>query len=183
MSANILTVREIEAKDIDALSSYWADSPSEFLVSMGVDLDKIPDREQLKSGLSEQLNQPYNEKKSYCIMWEVDGNAIGHSNVNKIIYGKEAYMHLHLWNNKYRKQGYGSTFVKKTLPYFFKNLKLETLFCEPYSLNPAPNKTLERLGFKFVREYVTVPNWINFEQQVNLWEMSSDEFEKANLES
>jgi hypothetical protein len=52
------------------------------------------------------------------------------------------------------------------------------LYCEPYALNPAPNKTLEKLGFKFLKTYTTIPGWINFEQEVNLWELKNNIFKK-----
>jgi len=73
-------------------------------------------------------------------------------------------MHLHLWNAASRKKGIGSQLVKMSLKYFFENLKLKRLFCEPYALNPAPNKTLEKTGFDFVKEYITIPGAFNFEQ-------------------
>jgi hypothetical protein len=78
---------------------------------MGVDLDKLPAKEEFAKMLSEQLDQPYQEKKSYCIIWQVDGRAVGHSNINKILFGEEAYMHLHLWNSGVRKKGFGTALV------------------------------------------------------------------------
>jgi RimJ/RimL family protein N-acetyltransferase len=122
--------------------------------------------------LSEQLAQDYKEKKSYCIIWELNGNAVGHSNVNKIIFGVEAYMHIHIWKPEIRKSGLGETFARKTIPYFFENLQLQKLYCEPYALNPAPNNLLRKLGFQFLQSYETVPGYLNFLQEVNLWELS-----------
>lgn len=176
-----ISVRELEERDIEHITDYFLCSGDDFLVGMGVDLTKVPDRETWQKMLREQLSQPYNKKQSYCLVWEVDGKAIGHSNVNKILFGKEAYMHLHLWNNNVRKKGLGTTLVKMTLPYFFKNLHLKTLYCEPYSLNPAPNNTLKKIGFTFVKDYVCTPGWINFEQRVNLWELGLEEFEKMDF--
>jgi RimJ/RimL family protein N-acetyltransferase len=102
----------------------------------------------------------------------MDGLPIGHSNINKIVFGEEAFMHLHLWRPDIRQQGMGRNLVMQTLPFFFENYQLKTLYCEPYALNLAPNKTLEKIGFIFVKQYVTTPGWLNFEQPVNLWEMS-----------
>ena len=167
-----LSVREMQEKDIEPIIEYWHTSPKEFMIGMGVDLNKIPPREELEKMLHQQLSQPYEEKSSYCMIWEVDGEAVGHSNVNKIIFGEEAYMHLHLWKNDVRQKGLGTELVKMTVPYFFKNLNLKKLYCEPYALNPAPNKLLEKAGFHFISTYVTTPGWLNFEQQVNLWELS-----------
>jgi RimJ/RimL family protein N-acetyltransferase len=166
---NKISVREMQENDIESIIKYWHTSDKEFLTGMGVDLNKIPTREEMEKMLHQQLDQPYEEKGSYCLIWEVDGEAVGHSNVNKIIFGEEAYMHLHLWKNAVRQKGFGTELVKMTVPYFFKNLKLKKLYCEPYALNPAPNKTLEKAGFKFVRTYITTPGWLNFEQQVNLY--------------
>ena len=171
-----LTVRELQEKDIDAITNYWLQAEPEFLKGMGVDLTKLPTRQEWRAMLTEQLHTPLLEKKSYCLIWEVEGNAVGHSNINKIVPGHEAYMHLHLWNPEVRKKGYGIRLIHLTLPYFFENYQLKTLYCEPYALNPAPNRTLERAGFRPVKEYVTTPGWINFEQPVRLWQMTAEEF-------
>ncbi|CAN5908676.1 hypothetical protein BH11BAC7_BH11BAC7_23840 [soil metagenome] len=172
-----LSVRELQQKDIDPLTHYWLTAPPEFLAGMGVDLQKMPRPEEWSMMLNEQLNTPVKDKKSYCITWLEDGVAIGHSNISKILYGEEAFMHLHLWNNASRKKGNGSAFVKLTLPYFFENYKLKKLCCEPYALNPAPNKTLKKAGFTFVKKYTCVPGILNFEQEVNLWEMTREQYE------
>jgi RimJ/RimL family protein N-acetyltransferase len=121
---------------------------------------------------------PIEEKKSYCIIWQADGKAIRHSNINKTIFGQEAYMHLHLWNTGLRKKGWATKLVELTLPWFFEKYKLKKLYCEPYALNPAPNKVLEKAGFEFLKTFTTTPGWINFEQPVNLWTMSYQQYKK-----
>jgi len=178
MQKTVLSVRELQKEDIDLITDYWLVSDPEFLQGMGVDMNKVPGRDKWKEMLSEQLNQSYNEKKSYCIIWQMDNIPIGHSNINKIIFGEQAYMHLHIWNADTRKKGFGIAFMKMTLPWFFEKYKLKKLYCEPYALNPAPNKILEKTGFKFIKEYITTPGWLNFEQPVNLWMMSDDRFKK-----
>ena len=173
-----ISVREIELRDIEHLEDYWLNSEPAFMIGMGVDLKKLPTREGLRKMLSEQIETPYELKDSYALIWEINGKEAGHSSVNKIIFGKEAYMHLHLWKGYYRKKGLGTELVKKSLPFYFENLKLEQLVSEPYALNPAPNRTLEKIGFEFDKRYVTVPGWLNFEQEVNRWRMTRDTFEK-----
>ena len=171
-----LSVREIQYSDIAPLSDYWFKSDPGFLVTMGVDLSKMPTREQWQQMLEQQINQTYKEKQSYCIIWLLENEPIGHSNVNRIIFGEEAYMHLHIWKNDHRTKGMGLQFVRMTLPYFFKNMQLKKICCEPYALNPAPNKTMENIGFDFIKEYVTVPGWINYEQLVKHWELTFEKF-------
>ncbi len=175
---NMLSVREIQASDIDAIIRYWLESDGAFLQGMGVDLKKMPGRSEWETMLSQQLSQSYEEKKSYCMIWQVDNEPVGHSNVNKIVFGEEAYMHLHLWAAAVRRKGIGTELVKMTLPWFFEKMQLKKLYCEPYSLNHAPNKTLEKVGFEFVKTYTTIPGWLNFEQPVNLWELSYERYKE-----
>ena len=173
---NTLSVRELSEQDIPLITHYWLSAAPDFLTSMGVDLTKMPSQAEWEKALLEQLSQTIPVKKSYCLIWQLDGQAVGHSNINKIQIGEEAYMHLHIWETGIRQKGMGTNLVKLTLPYFFECYRLKTLYCEPYALNPAPNKTLEKVGFQFVKKYVTTPGWLNFEQPVNLWEMSRDRF-------
>jgi RimJ/RimL family protein N-acetyltransferase len=171
-----LSVREIHEKDIDNIADYFLTADDAFLINMGVDVSKVPTRDQWHNMLSVQLSQLYPQKDSYCIIWQENGVPVGHSNVNKIIFGEEAYMHLHIWKPQERKKGLGTEFVKQTLPYYFNNLQLKNLFCEPNAHNTAPNKTLEKVGFQFVKNHITTPGWLNFEQPVNLWELSRERF-------
>ncbi|WP_452602235.1 GNAT family N-acetyltransferase [Pontimicrobium sp. MEBiC06410] len=164
-----LSVRPIQHKDIAALANYWLKSSDEHLIKMGVDLSKLPSREDLVSMLNSQLDTPIENKKSFALIWLLNGKAIGHCNVNQIEFNKQAFMHLHLWEQQTRHKGLGTQLVKLSIPIFFKALHLQQLFCEPYALNPAPNKTLERIGFSFVKEHVCIPGYLNFEQPVKRW--------------
>ncbi|KAA5532143.1 GNAT family N-acetyltransferase [Taibaiella lutea] len=171
-----LSVREIQEQDIPLISDYWVNATSESLLAMGAIKEMVPDQKYWQEALLSQIKSNYAEKQSYCTIWLVDGEPIGHCNVNKIIFGQEAYMHLQLWKADKRQSGLGTSLVKLSLPYFFQNLQLKTLFCEPYALNPAPNSTLKKLGFDFVKEYITVPGSFSFEQPTNRWELSLEKF-------
>lgn len=178
MSKEVLSVRELQEKDINPITHYWLSAEKSFMEGMGVDVTKIPSKEKWNEMLAEQIKQTYEQKKSYCIIWELNGKAIGHSNINKIIFGEEAYMHLHIWLKDIRKEGLGTAFIRMTIPLYFEKYKLKRLYCEPYALNPAPNKTLAKMGFEFMKEYITIPGWLNFEQPVSLWMMSYEKFLK-----
>jgi len=171
-----LSIREITEADIPLLADYWTKSDPEFMKSMGVDLNKIPSRNELTKMLGDQIGKPYEEKQSYALIWLIDGKPSGHSNINKIVFGDEAYMHLHLWNSPDRKKGMGVNFVRMSLTKYFENFKLKILYCEPYALNDAPNRTMSKIGFDFVKRYTTIPGYLNFEQEVNRWEMSREKY-------
>ena len=177
--ANI-NVRDLTLNDIALIANYWLNADKAYLHSMGVDVSKLPTREGLVNMLTQQINAPDTEKSSLALVAELDGVPIGHCNVNGITFGQEATMHLHLWNPNNRKKGIGTAMVLRSLPLFFNRLKLKTIWCEPYSLNPVPNRTLQKVGFEFVKKYVTVPGSLNFEQEVNRYKLTKDRLESIS---
>jgi RimJ/RimL family protein N-acetyltransferase len=175
MKTSTLSVRPMTAPDVVLISDYWCTASDDVLRGMGADPAKMPTRDNWHQMLHTQLETPMLEKKSWCMIWLVDDVPAGHCNINKIVPGREAYMHLHLWQSDGRQKGMGAKLVAMTLPYFFENYSLEELYCEPYALNPAPNRTLAKVGFKLVRQEVTTPGILNFEQEVNLWKITKKE--------
>lgn len=177
----MLSVRELEPGDIPLLLDYWFNASPPFLRDMGVDLNKMPSRQQFNDMLLTQLALPVEKRQSYCLVWLADNQPVGHSNTNPTVFGVEGKMHLHLWQADERKRGLGTSFVKLCLPVFFERLQLKTIWCEPYALNPAPNKTLEKTGFTLIKEYVTTPGSINFEQPVKQWRITAVEFNHLSI--
>ena len=177
---SIVSVREIQTKDINLIADYWLGSDPEFLVSIGVDLNKLPTRVGLTQMLTQQLETPIDQKESYALIWECDAQQVGHSNVNRIEFGQQATIHLHLWHAQDRKKGMGTELFRSSLPFYFEKLHLQTLFCETYALNPAPNKTLQRVGFELEKKYKTIPGSLNFEQEVNRWKLTKGRYQETN---
>lgn len=165
----MLEVREAILDDVKHIADYWLGSDKEYLVGMGVDLNKLPKRKEFVKMLSAQIALPIKEKQSYALVWMVDGVAIGHCNINGIEFGECAYMHLHIWNADERRRGVGAALLEKSLPFFFNNYELKRLYCEPYADNPAPHRVLEKVGFVLEKEYMTTPGSICFEQPVKRW--------------
>ena len=174
----MLTVKEMQPEDMDAIAGYWLNSDYSYLASLGVDISKLPSESELKQMLTSQYHTPLEQKNSYCIIWQKNGQAIGHCNVNPVNYGNDAYMHLHIWKNAERKKGSGLALLQMTLPYFFEKLQLKKIYSEPYALNPAPNRTLEKVGFRFIKEYITIPGSLSNEQPVKQWEMTRERFDQ-----
>jgi RimJ/RimL family protein N-acetyltransferase len=170
------SVRELAEGDVDLIANYWSQADPGYLMGMGVDLSKLRSREDFLKTLTDQLKLPLQLRESYCTIWQDDKQAIGHCNVNQLVFGRQAYMHLHLWRLECRYRGLGVPLVRQSLKLFFGRLELQDLYCEPYALNPAPNAVLAKVGFNLTKQYVTVPGTINFEQMVNRWHMSRGQF-------
>ena len=171
-----IDVRPLTEHDIPSIVEYWKTRTDENLLQMGADKEKLQQVDFQKL-ISDQLALPINEKKFFYVIWVLNGNPIGHSNVNNIQFGNHAYMHLHIWQADNRTRGIGTQLVKKSLAIYFKELQLQRVYCWPNAFNPAPNKTLRRVGFDLLEEHhICIPGFVNFEQPVNCYEMTAEKF-------
>ena len=176
---NKLHVREMTDGDVPRVVDYFVKATPEFLRGMGADHSLLPDRDVWINKIEGELLLPYSQKTIYYTIWEMDGKPIGHCNINQIVYGKQANMHLHMWSADNRKAGLGRQLVRMSIPYFFSKFELDQLLCEPYALNPAPARTLPALGFVFEREYQTTPGIICFPQNVRRYTLSREKWRNS----
>ena len=109
------------------------------------------------------------EKCLLLVIWLLNGRAIGFSTSDRILRGERANMHLHIVEPDLRVQGLGTQCVKHSVDIYFELLKIKKLFCEPNAFNAAPNRTLQKAGFKFVKTHMTVPGPQNYHQAVTQW--------------
>ena len=163
----------MQQEDVVLIVDYWHNSSDEHLIGMGVDLDKLPGRDDMMQGISTQLGQSFEEKNAYALIWELNGKPVGHCNINEITFGSQANMHLHIWEKDNRRLGYGIEWVRMSLPFYLTNFELQTLICEPMRSNPGPNRLLKKLGFIHEKDYVTIPGSHCFEQEVSRWTLSN----------
>ena len=171
-------VREMKLSEVHHVLDYFLTAEHEFLLSMGVDPARMPDRPAWFKLLQDDFDRPLPDRKFFYVVWEFEGRPVGHSHFNEIVYGEEAYMHLHLWQPTLRKAGLGTFFVWESVKMIFDRFPLKQLYCQPYALNEAPNRTLRKIGFEFLRAYETSPGWISFPQEVNLWRLTKEDFNK-----
>jgi [ribosomal protein S5]-alanine N-acetyltransferase len=157
--------------DCERVVDYFLNADSSFLRGMGVDPNLLPDRESWLRRLIADLERDDQHKQACFVAWLHNGEAIGHSSINKIEYGKEAYIHLHMWRPDLRKAGLGTELFTRSVRMFIERFRLKRLVCEPWAENPAPNRVLLKAGFELTRRYRTVPGPINTEQDVNRYEL------------
>ena len=164
-----LTVREMLLDDVGLRIDYFHDAPDDLLRLMGVDRARLPSREDWLAFYADDYRRPIEERHNYSLVWELAGEPIGFSSTNKIVFGEEAFMHLHITVPTWRGSGLGVRFVEESVRSYFEKLQLERLFSEPHAINPAPNRTLQAAGFRYVSTQETVPGPLNSRQTTNLW--------------
>ena len=170
-------VDEIEVRpfssreEYELMLNYFYKADDTFLRGMGVDRSKLPERDKWLDALLIDHQKPDNERDRFYLVWTFRGQRVGHSSINNIVPGTEAFIHLHLWDSQLRRAGLGTEFVHRSANFYFQRFNLKKLVCEPAADNPAPNRVLEKLGFAFIRRYRTTPGVIAYEQDVNRYEL------------
>ena len=166
-----LTVREMQLDEVDLRINYFHHSSDEHLRRLGVDRARLPDPEAWRSFYEQDYARPICKRESYSLVWELDGRAVGFSSTDRIIFGKEAFMHLHILEPHRRQMGLGAEFVRRSADAYFRALDLERIYSEPNAFNTAPNRALQRAGFRYLFSHEAQPSSINFLQVTTRWVM------------
>ncbi len=164
-----LVIREMTVGEINILIDYFHDATPEHLETLGVDPSRLPTREHWHERYVGEYGKPIQDRSTLLVLWELDGVGVGFSTSDKIVYGVQAHMHLHVVDPQRRRSGLGSACVRETVKLYFKLLALNRLYCEPNAFNIAPNRTLQSAGFTYVKTYTTVPGPLNYHQAVTRW--------------
>lgn len=164
-----LCVRQMELDETEVVINYFHQSTVEHLEMMGVDPSRLPPPARWREFYAREYSRPIGQRTTLLVLWKSDDAPIGFSVADKIIYGQQAYMHLHILNPEQRHAGKGTACIKQTAHIYFEALKLQRLFSEPNAFNIAPNRTLQNAGFKYLKTYNTVPGPINYHQAVTRW--------------
>lgn len=170
-----MEVRALAPGEAGLVVDYFHDAEPEHLELLGVDPSRLPARDAWLRRLEDELARPLEQRAGFFLVWRLDGQAAGFSSCDKIRFGERANMHLHITAADRRAQGLGAEFVKLSVPIYFERLRLKALYCEPNAFNVAPNRTLQKAGFKYLKTHMTVPGPLNFHQAVTRWVIEAEQ--------
>jgi RimJ/RimL family protein N-acetyltransferase len=162
-------VREMELAEVGLRIDYFHDSSDEHLTKLGVNRASLPTKEAWRSAYTADYALPIEDRNGVALIWELDGRTVGFSSADRIVFGEEAFMHLHIVSPELRHMGFGAEFVMESVRHYFQMLHLERLYCEPNAFNTAPNRTLQRAGFRYLFTHEAQPTPINFHQTITRW--------------
>jgi RimJ/RimL family protein N-acetyltransferase len=169
LAVESLTVREMAVDEVGLIIDYFHQSTPEHLEILGVDPTRLPTPDRWRERWVAEYQKPAEDRATVLVVWELDGGPVGFSTADKIVYGEQANMHLHVIDARLRMSGIGSRCVPLSVELYFDRLKLKRLFCEPNAFNVAPNRLLQRAGFRYVKTHMTVPGSLNYRQAVTRW--------------
>lgn len=155
--------------DVDIRINYFHDASDEHLRLLGINRALLPTRQAWRTFYEEDDERPIEERHNYSLVWELDGQPVGFSSTDRITFGDEAFMHLHVLEPSNRRGGLGTEFVTQSAATYFRDLELKRLFCEPHAFNVAPNRTLQRAGFSYLFTHEATPSSINVPQITTRW--------------
>jgi len=164
-----LSVREMTVVEFDLIIEYFLGSTPEHLEILGVDPTRLPAPEAWRERFRRESALPIERRAWIIVIWLLDNRPVGFSTSDKITFGEQANMHLHVTDADRRHQGIGAECVRRSVDIYFERLKLKWLFCEPNAFNVAPNRALQKAGFKYLKTYMTVPGPLNYHQAVTRW--------------
>lgn len=164
-----ITVRPMTLQETPLIIEYFHAATPEHLEMLGVDPTRLPPASQWQRLYEQMFDRPVEQRSGFLVSWLSDDKFLGFSTADKIRIGQHANMHLHITDPSLRKQGIGVECVRRTVELYFEVLELKQLFCEPNAFNVAPNRTLQKAGFTYVKTHMTVPGPLNFHQAVNRW--------------
>jgi RimJ/RimL family protein N-acetyltransferase len=172
MSTEGLSVREMRLEEIGIRIGYFHGANDDHLRRMGVDRSRLPEEGAWRKDYAQELELPYEERSSACLVWEFENRVVGFSSADRITFGNEGFMHLHILDEEQRGQGLGARFVQLSAAEYFRVYRLQRLFCEPNAFNVAPNRTLQRAGFTYLFSHHCTPGPLNSPQITTRWVLS-----------
>lgn len=143
----MIAVREMILDEVELILDYFHGSTPEHLELLGVDPTRLPDRHRWRADFAEDYARGRRERSRLLAVWEVDGVPVGFSTADKIRFGDQAHMHLHVVDPDPRARGIGAACVRQTVDLYLKTLDIERDLCEPNAFKAAPNRTLQAPAF------------------------------------
>jgi ribosomal protein S18 acetylase RimI-like enzyme len=114
-----LVIREMALDEVGLAIDYFHGSTPEHLETLGVDPTRLPTRQDWRAWYAAEYDKPVQDRSTLLVIWELDGVAIGFSTADKIVYGEQAHMHLHIVDPQRRRSGIGSACVRETAELYF----------------------------------------------------------------
>ena len=165
-----LSVREMTLPETELIIDYFLRrSTREHLDMLGIDPALLAGADVWRQGFRREYELAIEERTGLFLIWLCDAVPVGFSSCDTIVPGESACMHLHITEPERRGQGIGTQCVRQSAAIYFDRLRLKRLYCQPNAFNVAPNRTLQKAGFKYLETCMMRPGPINRHQAVTRW--------------
>jgi RimJ/RimL family protein N-acetyltransferase len=140
-----IVLRDLEERDIATLVSYWFDSPSAYLTSIGVDVTKLRSRDEMAARLRASIGAAVPERAYFVVA--ADDRVLAYTNLN-FRTPEVAYAHVHILDDALRGRGFASQLMVRAFQLFFERFPLERVVLETSPENLGVNGLLQKFGLR-----------------------------------
>lgn len=162
-------VREMHPYEAEIVAQYFRSMASEAMDVLGVDPTPLPEWGCWMERLRAECALPFRHRSVLPALWTLHNEPFGFSTADKIAFGDQANMHMHIVDPSRLGVGLGAECVRQSAWLYFELLRVQRVFCEPPALNIAANRTLQRAGFKYLATYWAAPGALSFRRPVTRW--------------
>jgi hypothetical protein len=164
---DILSIRDLEEKDIPTIVNYFLNRPDDMLSKDGFDTLKIPFEEELIEGLQTSIAT----KKEHNIILKEGGKGYGHCAIERFTENGEGYLYFYDWNGMLKREKVIDGLLNKAIGHIIETYSLKTIYVEPTKGDEYRNEALKRAGFELVKEDKYVRDVWSGEKVFNLWKL------------
>jgi len=121
----------MELAEAQLIIDYFHTATPEHLELLGVDPTLLPDPDRWMDAYAADYSKPIQDREFILVVWEMNGERVGFSSADKIRFGQEAFMHLHIVDPLHRRAGTGLRCVQQTVRLYFDVLQLAGCSASP----------------------------------------------------
>lgn len=172
-SFGTITIRPYEERDIPQQAQYLFDSSDEFRILIGLEPSKLQDKtawEALKKIRHDISLQ--NDELPTSIVAEINGTAISMVFLDLRAQDGIPRLHFHILSPELRGKGLGSVIFMAGCDIFSILYKTKKFFIEPKESNQRMNRLMQKLNFKYIKNFSLEAGPITHEMVVNQYEIN-----------
>lgn len=180
-----ISIRDLSEEDIPLVLNYWFRSPPGFIESMGVDLAKLPDEEEMEKTLRERAraHATSSPSKLNVLMILHDGQPIGCHTLNPIQEGDHGVFHAHIFRADMRGRGVGMHSYPKACRVFMDRFDLPRILFKTPKQNVGAIRVKEKLGIRRIGEEAVSLGVIKDGTLAVVFELKREELEQLERAS
>jgi RimJ/RimL family protein N-acetyltransferase len=173
------TLRDLEIRDIEAIVSYWHDSPTEYLESVGADTSKVKTREDTARAFRQSIKGVRERFGRATLIVSQGERVIGYTNIN---YKADAvaYAHVHLIAPELRGTGLAAQLFRLAVSVFLTEFPTRELRFQANTKNQRVNRYLQKMGLTPCKtEYLDDPDGMARAGTFNLYILDPTQFSET----
>jgi hypothetical protein len=143
MPRGVAALRDIVAKDIDAIVRYWFTSGDEFLDFMGVDRERLGTMEDTRLRFLRAIRTGDPNQATFALAITLDGELAGYTLLNRYT-AETNYSHWHITAPQLRASGISTALYPHRIKSYFDLVPIERLIHQTRTRNTAVNRMLDK---------------------------------------